>query len=104
VGALTSSWPLARICITTRRACALVGQHRSTHLYKSTGTRDATALRMRMRELAAARPRYGYRRICTLLHHEGWKDNIEGVYRFYLLEGLSVRSTPRNQRLIASHR
>jgi putative transposase len=53
---------------------------------------------MRMRELAAARPRYGYRRICTLLHREGWSDNIKGVYRFYRLEGLSVRSKPRKKR------
>jgi putative transposase len=65
--------------ITTRRACALVGHHRSTQLYKSKGTRNAVALRMRMRELAAARPRYGYRRICTLLHREGWTDNIKRV-------------------------
>ena len=84
--------------ITTRRACALVGHHRSAQLYKSKGTRDAVALRMRMRELAAARPRYGYRRICTLLHREGWTDNIKRVYRLYRIEGLSVRSKPRKKR------
>ena len=84
--------------ITTRRACALVGHRRSTQLYKSKGTRDAVALRMRMRELAAARPRYGYRRICTLLHREGWTDNIKRVYRLYRIEGLSVRSKPRKKR------
>jgi putative transposase len=49
--------------ITTRRACLLVGQHRSTQYYRPNGKRDATALRSRMKELAAARPRYGYRRI-----------------------------------------
>jgi len=27
-----------------------------------------------MKEIAAARPRSGYRRIHTLLHREGWKD------------------------------
>lgn len=41
----------------------------------------ATALHQRMKELAAARPRYGYRRIFTLLHREGWNDGIERVYR-----------------------
>jgi putative transposase len=84
--------------IATRRACRLVGHHRSTQRYKSTGTRDATALRARMKELAAARPRYGYRRIHTLLKREGWKDNIKRVYRFYRLDGLSVRSKPRKKR------
>jgi putative transposase len=84
--------------IATRRACRLVGQQRSTQAYKSTGTRDATALRARMKEIAAARPRYGYRRVHTLLRREGWKDNIKRVYRFYRLDGLSVRSKPRKKR------
>jgi putative transposase len=84
--------------ITTRRACLLVGQQRSTHYYRSSGKRDATALRMRMKELAAARPRYGYRRLFTLLRREGWKDGIDRVYRLYRLDGLSVRSKPRKKR------
>jgi putative transposase len=84
--------------ITTRRACGLVGNNRSTQYYKSTGTRDATLLRPRMKELAAARPRYGYRRLHTLLRRKGWKDSIKRVYRLYRLDGLSVRSKPRKKR------
>jgi putative transposase len=84
--------------ITTRRACLLVGQHRSTQYYRSNGKRDATALRSRMKELAAARPRYGYRRIFTLLRREGWKDGKERVYRVYRLDGLGVRSKARKKR------
>jgi len=84
--------------ISTRRACGLVGHHRSTQLYKSTGTRDATALRARMKELAAARPRFGYRRIFTLLRREGWKDNIKRVQRLYKLDGLALRSKARKKR------
>lgn len=83
--------------ITTRRACALVGQNRSTQLYHSKRS-DASPLRIRIRELAAARPRYGYRRIHTLLQREGWKDNIKRVYRLYRLEGLGVRSKSRKKR------
>src|SRR3954462_14224594 len=90
VAALQSSYRL-----TTRRACHLVGHHRSTQYYQSNGRRDATALRARMKEIAAARPRYGYRRIHTLLRREGWKDGIERVYRLYRLDGLAVRSKPR---------
>jgi putative transposase len=84
--------------ISTRRACRLVGHHRSTQNYRSRSKRDPTVLRQRMKELAAARPRYGYRRIHTLLQREGWKDNIKRIYRFYRLDGLAVRSKPRKKR------
>ena len=84
--------------ITIRRACKLVGHHRSTQYYRSNGKRDATALRQRMKELAAARPRYGYRRLHTLLRREGWRDGKARVYRFYRLDSLSVRQKPRKKR------
>ena len=82
--------------VSTRRACGLVGHHRSTQLYKPTGTRDAAALRLRIRDLAAARPRYGYRRIATLLHREGFTDNLKRVYRLYRLP---ARATTRRSLL-----
>ena len=84
--------------VTTRRACKLVGQPRSTHYHRSSNKRDATALRARMKELAASRPRYGYRRIITLLRREGWTDGKERIYRYYRIDGLSVRSKPRKKR------
>ena len=84
--------------ISTRRACKLVGHHRSCEYYRSTGTRDAAALRTRMKELAAARPRWGYRRLHTLLRREGWKDSVDRVYRLYRLEGLGLRRKPRKKR------
>ena len=46
----------------------------------------------------AARPRYGYRRIHTLLRREGFSDNIKRVYRLYRLDALHVRSKPRKKR------
>jgi putative transposase len=46
---------------------------------------------MRIRELAEARVRYGYYRICILLRREGWKVNYKRVYRLYQKEGLSLR-------------
>ena len=73
-----------------------------THYYRSTGKRDATALRQRMRDLAAARPRYGYRRIHTLLRREGWKDGMERVYRFYKLDGLGLNRKVRKKRRAGS--
>ena len=42
-------------------------------------------------ELAAARVRYGYERLHTLLVREGWQINLKRVYRLYHEEGLSLR-------------
>jgi putative transposase len=44
-------------------------------------------LRRRIRELAAARVRYGYLRIYILLRREGWKINHKRAYRLYRQEG-----------------
>jgi putative transposase len=41
-------------------------------------------------ELAASRPRYGYRRLWILLRREGWRANHKLIYRLYKEEGLSV--------------
>ena len=57
------------------------------------GHRDPQeALRMRMRELAAARVRFGYRRLTVLLRREGWSVNAKRIYRLYSEEGLTVRT------------
>ena len=46
---------------------------------------------MRIKELAAVRVRYGYRRIHVLLQREGWAVNQKRVYRIYCEEGLNLR-------------
>jgi putative transposase len=52
-----------------------------------------------MREIAATRVRYGYRRIHVLLRREGWYINAKRVYRLYQLEGLSLRLKQRKKRV-----
>ena len=48
------------------------------------GKRDDQApLRQRIKDIAAARVRYGYRRIHVLLQREGWKVNHKRVRRLY---------------------
>lgn len=54
---------------------------------------------MRIREIAAARVRYGYRRIHILLQREGWKVNHKRVYRLYCQEGLNLRKKSKKKRL-----
>jgi putative transposase len=56
------------------RACRLAGFSRTAWYKRSTAT-DQSALRMRIRELALARPRFGYNRIHTLLRRPGWAIN-----------------------------
>lgn len=60
---------------------------------------DNAALKLRMRDLAASRVRYGYRRIHVLLRREGWVLNHKKVYRLYKLEGLSLRLKKTKKRV-----
>jgi len=41
------------------------------------------ALRVRLRELAAGRARFGYRRLTVMLRREGWAVNAKRIYRLY---------------------
>ena len=50
-----------------------------------------------MRELAAARPRFGYRRIHALLRREGNTINRKALYRLYRAAGLTVRRRTRRK-------
>lgn len=61
-------------------------------------------LRGRIRELAAARVRYGYFRIYRLLRREGWAINHKRVYRLYRQDGLSMRLKRPRRRVMAAHR
>jgi putative transposase len=86
--------------VSERRACRVIGCHRKTYRYRSRA-KDQTALRIRLRELATVRVRYGYRRLHTLLRREGWRVNHKRVYRLYRLEGLCVRPKVRKKRVSA---
>ena len=63
---------------------------RRTHRYRPRRD-DQAPLRLRIREIAAVRVRYGYRRTHALLRREGWAVNAKRVQRLYRLEGLSLR-------------
>jgi putative transposase len=82
--------------ISERRACHLVGVARSSYRYRSQAA-DQTALRIRLRDLAATRVRYGYRRLHILLRREGWRINHKRVYRLYREEGLGIRVKRRKK-------
>ena len=83
--------------VSERRACRVLRVPRATLRYRSQA-QDQTPLRMRLRDLAAARVRYGYRRLHVLLRREGWRVNHKRVYRLYRLEGLALRRRCRRKR------
>ena len=58
---------------------------------------DETALRARLRELAAAFPRYGYKLLHELLKREGLVVNAKKTYRLYREEHLQVRRKRRKR-------
>ncbi len=53
---------------------------------------------MRIKEIAAVRVRYGYKRIHVLLRREGWKINHKRVHRLYCGEGLNLRVKHKRKR------
>ncbi|AIQ88264.1 Integrase catalytic region [Methylobacterium oryzae CBMB20] len=84
--------------ISERRACQATGFGRSSQRYRKRAD-PQVALRMRLKELAAARVRYGYRRLHILLRREGWEVNHKRTYRIYRDEGLSIRpKLPKRKR------
>ncbi len=76
--------------LSQRRACGLMELYRGTCRYRKRKSEDQP-LRVRLRELAEARRRFGYRRLQILLEREGWQVNHKRVYRLYVEEKLSLR-------------
>ncbi|GMV49554.1 MAG: hypothetical protein AMXMBFR67_10970 [Nitrospira sp.] len=85
------------------RACRLAQFSRAAW-YRRSRAKDQTALRLRIRDLAHARPRFGYQRIWVLLRREGWAINRKRVRRLYRLDGLQLRMRVRRRKHIALHR
>ena len=80
--------------VSERRACAALGQHRSTQRKVPRGRDDEQRLTADIIELARQYGRYGYREIAGLLRQAGWAIND------WRREGLKVPSKqPRRGRL-----
>ena len=88
--------------LSERRACEILVVNRRAARYRSVRADVDAALRMRIKDIATTRIRYGQRRIHVLLRREGWHVNIKRVARIYRAEGLSIRiKTPRRRRAVA---
>jgi putative transposase len=87
--------------LSQRRACELVGLDRSTMRYRYRRPED-TAIRERLRELAAERRRFGYRRLGWMLEREGCQMNHKKLYRIYREERLMVRRRRGRKRALGT--
>lgn len=86
--------------LSERRACRVLGQHRSTQRKAPQGRADEERLTADIIELARQYGRYGYRRIAALLRHAGWRVNVKRVERIWRREGLKVpQKQPKRGRL-----
>lgn len=76
--------------MSERRACRVLGCCRMTMRYEVV-RQDDPVLRERLKELAKARRRFGYRRLHVFLRREGHAVNHKRLFRIYREEQLHVR-------------
>ena len=89
----------ARLGLSQRRACTIVGQHRSTQRHTPAEPDADAQLRCWLRGWSADHPRWGYRRA----HHcavrdAGWLVNRKKIQRLWREEGLRVPPKRRKRR------
>jgi putative transposase len=88
-----------RYRLSERRVCSALRFCRASIRYRATFSDLNETLRKRIKELAALRVRYGYRRIEVLLRREGWRVNHKRIRRLYRQEGLALRArAPKRRR------
>jgi putative transposase len=96
---------VAHLCssfeVSQRRACEVIGADRSSVRYLSLRPDDAT-IRVRLRELASVRRRFGYRRLLLMIRSEGVLINHKKLRRLYAEERLQVRRRRGRKRALGT--
>src|SRR3546814_1404715 len=85
--------------MSERRACRVIDADRKSMRYRSKRGDDAE-LRVKLRELAQQRRRFGYRRLHILLRRDGVTINRKKTQRLYREEGLAVRRRRNRRRAV----
>jgi putative transposase len=80
-----------------RRACRMIGLSTATWRYQRQSDPTNMTLLERLKAHAADRPRFGYRRLHTLVDREGLRVNHKRVYGVYRDAGLQVRRRRRKR-------
>jgi len=92
----------SRLGLSQRRACAIVGQHRSTQRHTPAVPDPDRELCDRLRRFAKRHPRWGYRRAHAVLHREGWAVNRKKIQRLWREEGLRVPPKRRKRQRLGT--
>jgi putative transposase len=87
--------------VSERRACSALGADRTSVRYRSHRPDDGM-VRVRLRELASIRWRFGYRRLHILLTREGIVMNHKKLRRLYREERLQVRRRGGRKRALGT--
>ena len=92
---------LDRFGVSERRACNVVGIHRSTmRLTPPEVTAEEAELRAWLRKFSTDRPRWGWRRAAKMARRAGWKVNNKRIRRLWRDEGLRVPQRRRKKRML----
>jgi len=98
---------VAHLCtaheVSQRRACSVLDIDRSSVRYRSVRPDDAD-LRQAMKQVAAERRRFGYRRVHVMLTRQGWQVNQKKLRRLYRDEKLQVRKRGGRKRALGTRR
>lgn len=94
-------WAIEEKDYSQRRACGLVGIDPKTYRYRPRRDDDGV-LRTRLKDLAAQRRRFGYRRLHLLIEREGVTVNHKKLYRIYREEKLVVRKRGGRKRALGT--
>ncbi len=79
----------SRFGVSQRRACRVVGQHRSTQRRaKAAPTHSDQRLRQRLRQIARQHPRWGWRKAHEIAAREGLVINAKRTRSVWRDEGL----------------
>ena len=91
--------------VSERRACRVLGQHRSTQRKIPRGRPDEDVPTRAIIALATEYGRYGYRRVWGLLAMQGWQVNMSWIERIWKREGAeSPPKTTQTQAALAERR
>jgi putative transposase len=89
-----------RFGVSARRACTVVGIHRSTmRLTSPPITAQESQLRAWLRRFSTDRPRWGWRRAAKTARRAGWQVNNKHIRRLWREEGLKVPQRRKKKRL-----
>jgi putative transposase len=88
--------------LSKRRACALLRTARSGLGYASKREANDAPVLVRMRELAAQYPRYGYRFVQVFLERQGMRMSADRMHRLWRVAGLQVRRKRPRRRVATS--